>query len=135
MNDEILKMKIKNAVKEAFNAVDQSEKQRYLNGIREGEMILKSGKTAAGRKMSADELDAVKRSIESSKKKIEALTANTTAKNDYEFGSDGMLKDKNGKDFFVDNSSTAELIQRKYKQQGINLKIIIDHHSWYFKKV
>ena len=72
MNDEILKMTIKNAVKEAFNAVDQSEIQRYLNGIREGEMILKTGKIH-GRKMSEDELEAVRRSIESTKQKIKAL--------------------------------------------------------------
>lgn len=74
MSDEILKREIVNAAKRAVkNAADQAEKQRYLNGIREGEMILKSGKTAAGRKMSKEELDAVRRSIESAKEKIRAL--------------------------------------------------------------
>jgi hypothetical protein len=55
-----------NGVKEK----DPSRIQEIKNSIREGEMILKSGKTATGRKMSSAELEGVKKSIESSKAKI-----------------------------------------------------------------
>ena len=49
---------------------DPSRINEIKTSIREGEMILKSGKTVAGRKMSADELAGVKKSIENSKAKI-----------------------------------------------------------------
>jgi len=49
---------------------DSSEKQRLRNGIREGEMILQSKRSATGRKMHEDELGAVRRSVENSKKKL-----------------------------------------------------------------
>ena len=49
---------------------DAAEVQKIKNGIAEGEMILKSGKTAAGRKMSEGELETVQRSVNNSKSKI-----------------------------------------------------------------
>ncbi len=53
---------------------DAAQIQEIKNSIAEGEMILKSGKTTTGRKMSAGELDAVRRSVENAKAKIELPT-------------------------------------------------------------
>ena len=52
------------------NITDKAQIQEIKNSIAEGEMILKSGRSVTGRKMSIEELNAVRRSIESSKVKI-----------------------------------------------------------------
>ncbi len=49
---------------------DPARIQEIRNSIAEGEMILKSGRTVAGRKMEADELEAVRRSIASARAKL-----------------------------------------------------------------
>ena len=51
-------------------AFDAARAQELKNSIAEGEMIAKSGKKTDGTKMSKDELDAVKRSIDNSKIKL-----------------------------------------------------------------
>jgi hypothetical protein len=48
---------------------DASDVQRIKNSIAEGELILRAGKSH-GRKMSKEELDAVQRAVDNSKKKI-----------------------------------------------------------------
>lgn len=49
---------------------DQARIRQIKNSIAEGELILKSGKAVSGRKMSADELAAVQRSVDSARRKI-----------------------------------------------------------------
>jgi len=49
---------------------DHADRQKKVNSLREGEMILKSGKTAIGRKMSKEELDSVKRSVDKARKQL-----------------------------------------------------------------
>ena len=49
---------------------DPARVQEIKNSLAEGEMILKSGKTATGRKMSPEQLAAVRRSVDNSKAKI-----------------------------------------------------------------
>ena len=49
---------------------DQARVQEIKNSIAEGEMILKSGKTTTGRKMSKGELQAVQKSVDNAKAKI-----------------------------------------------------------------
>uniref|UniRef100_A0A6M3KR77 Putative DNA repair protein n=1 Tax=viral metagenome TaxID=1070528 RepID=A0A6M3KR77_9ZZZZ len=49
---------------------DPAQVQEIKNSIAEGELILKSGKAVTGRKMSADELGAVQRSVDNAKTKI-----------------------------------------------------------------
>ena len=56
--------------KQAKIETDPRERQRLENGIAEGEMILKSGKTNSGRKMSSEELQVVKRSVDNAKAKL-----------------------------------------------------------------
>jgi len=59
-----------------------------------------------------------------------------TAKNaEDQFNGEGFLLDKNGKPFFVYNETTADLIIRKYKALGINLKAVKDRTGdVYFKR-
>ena len=52
---------------------DESRIQELRNSIAEGEMILKSKKTANGRKMDINELLAVKLSIYNARQKIAIL--------------------------------------------------------------
>ena len=49
---------------------DPARIQEIKNSISEGEMILKSGKTVSGKKMSAEELSVVKTSVDNAKDKI-----------------------------------------------------------------
>ncbi len=49
------------------------EESRIEGSIREGEMILRSGRTGGGRKMSAAELSAVRRAVDNSKKRLAEL--------------------------------------------------------------
>lgn len=52
---------------------DESRIQELRNSIAEGEMIIQSRKTATGRVMHADEIDAVKKSIDNARNKIRVL--------------------------------------------------------------
>lgn len=49
---------------------DPARIQAIRNSIQEGEMILKSGRTVTGRKMSEEELSLVRRSVENAKQRI-----------------------------------------------------------------
>jgi len=63
---------------------DASRIQQIKNSIREGEMILKSGKKVSGEKMTPEELDHVRRSVESAKAKLEPQDKLETLKKEYE---------------------------------------------------
>lgn len=79
--------------------LDYADAQRYKNGILEGEMILKSGKTAAGRKMSKEELLSVKNAVENSKKKLRdagMLESNRVVGGAVAGSAYGVEKDENG---------------------------------------
>ncbi len=66
------------------------------------------------------------------------MVKKATAKNADEpkFDGSGYLLDKNGRPFFVHNETTADLIIRKYKETGVNLKAEKDRTgSVYFKRI
>ena len=52
---------------------DESRIQELRNSIAEGEMIIQSRKTASGRTMNAEELVAVRLSVDSARSKIKIL--------------------------------------------------------------
>jgi hypothetical protein len=52
---------------------DPAKAQKIKNSIREGEMILESGKSVTGRKMNKSELESVKKAVDNSRKKLEEL--------------------------------------------------------------
>lgn len=57
-------------VKASEIVTDPNKVQEIRNSIAEGEMILKSGKTVSGRKMSEDELKVVQRSVDNANQKL-----------------------------------------------------------------
>ncbi|TYB78349.1 ParB/RepB/Spo0J family partition protein [Bizionia myxarmorum] len=62
---------------------DPAQIQRLKNGIREGELLLKSGKKASGKKYSKEELKAIEKSVNNSKIRIgekPKMKQNTTIK-------------------------------------------------------
>lgn len=52
---------------------DPAAAQRQINAIREGEIILQSGKNSTGKKMTEAALAGVRRSVENSRRKLEAI--------------------------------------------------------------
>jgi hypothetical protein len=65
------------AQNEPATAYDAARAQELINDIDEGRMILRSGKTISGRKMSSGEISAVERAIKNSEEKLSSLNLGT----------------------------------------------------------
>lgn len=106
---------------------DASRVQEIKNSIAEGEMILKSGKTIEGRKMSEDELAAVKRTIASDKTKIgEEITPQFARKDDhidedFRLAVAKGLEEMTSEDFVVNGKIDQNLMQEvEHLIEGFN---------------
>ncbi|NBX75018.1 MAG: hypothetical protein EBQ92_00480, partial [Proteobacteria bacterium] len=102
------------ATEQVNESLDPAEAQRIKNSIAEGEMILKSGRSISGRKMSDAELQAVQRSVDNARAKLSTLPSGSTAGGDL-FGGQGMPFNLSGQ---VDTSATpAELAEAERIRQ------------------